>query len=299
MWTVIEKLPKFCLWEDEQDVDIVNPYKFDPHEFRKTWRLPSLRHRKLANLIRKLEIYGLGSTTDISLCMIPAFSFKDLLPNDQILKLVPQISPERGWVETARSYKDLLLIDIGTQIEERFSLSVVVMIMDFLYFALEPYYTADHLAEDDYPMDNDKPNENNVNKETPTGKYDDLDSDFRSELFGIVSIIALGKLKEIVKKLAPLYELQGRRKDLAKVFQYFESDVTGDAAEEWQSIAKCFREEKITIPPNFFTEYTEKLGFSKVHVMVCTRSAIIKDMIESGDSASGIMDLKGFGDDGK
>ncbi|KAK7432975.1 hypothetical protein QQZ08_000446 [Neonectria magnoliae] len=143
MWAVAEELPKDCLRKsstsNQQDVDIDGGNKFNPHDFIQTWHWPTLRHRELTKVIRQMEAYGLGTTIDILLCMIPALSFKDLLPNQAMLKLIPQFGHGQGWAETARFYNRLLETSLGNAIEENFCYAVVVAAMDFLYFACEPY----------------------------------------------------------------------------------------------------------------------------------------------------------------
>ncbi|KAH7129076.1 hypothetical protein EDB81DRAFT_888844 [Dactylonectria macrodidyma] len=93
MWTVVEELPKDCLHQgfisNQQDVEIDGHNKLDPYEFIQSWHWPVLRHRKLTKVVRQMELYGLGRTNDVLLCMIPALRFKDLLPSHTMLKLIP------------------------------------------------------------------------------------------------------------------------------------------------------------------------------------------------------------------
>ncbi|KAF3054087.1 hypothetical protein E8E11_011412 [Didymella keratinophila] len=93
---------------------------------------------------QQLVNFGIGTQDEILLCMIPAFSSKDLLPNHVILKLIPQVRLGQGWAETARCYNRLLEQSMRvtyheTIAEEKFCYNVLVATVDFLIFASEPY----------------------------------------------------------------------------------------------------------------------------------------------------------------
>lgn len=201
MWTVVEQLPEDCLRQGvlntEQDVEIESRHTFDPHEFVNTWRRPTLRHRQLTKLVRQLETYGLGTQSEIMLCMIPAFSSRDLLPNHVILKLVPQIRHGQGWAETARCYNRLLEQSMrveprGNMAEEKFCYNVVVATIDFLCFACEPY--DQHVVAPE---------------------------ELSTELEDIVARLSSIKFAPIVQKLAQAYFLQQRHAVIADIFELF------------------------------------------------------------------------------
>lgn len=143
MWTVVEHLPEGCLRQgfqcSEQDVEIEGRHTFDPHEFDETWRRPLLRHRQLTKLVRQVESFELGNSTEVLLCMIPAFSYRDLLPNHVMLQLILEVGHGQGWVETAHCYNRLLETSLETDVEESFCYSIIVTTVDFLCFACEPY----------------------------------------------------------------------------------------------------------------------------------------------------------------
>ncbi|KAK7420800.1 hypothetical protein QQX98_002604 [Neonectria punicea] len=234
MWTVAEALPKDRLRKsftsNQPDIEIDGGNKFNPQEFIQTWHWPTLRHRELTKVIRQMEAYGLGTTIDILLCMIPALSFKDLLPNQTMLKLVPQFGHGQGWAETARCYNRLLETSIGTATEENFCYAVVVAVMDFLYFACEPY--------DEYI--------------TPPWEL-------RDELKDIVGQLVSEKFVHAVKKLAPVYTLQHRREAFAYIFKQFKSGEGTD------SCLKVFETMNINVDMEF-GKHT--LGFSELHQRV-------------------------------
>ncbi|KAH7244825.1 hypothetical protein B0J15DRAFT_537647 [Fusarium solani] len=188
MWTVVEFLPKNCLNpgidEIQQEVEIESPKEFNAYDssFAQDWLRIKLRHRQLTKVVRKMESYGLGSTTDILLCMIPALSSRNLLPNQAILKLMPPICHEQ-LLETIKTDK--------VSEEDRLSVGIVVASMDFLSFAYEPY---------DEQMKSPR----------------DLDD----ELEAIAQELLSPKFTTIMEKLAPVYRRQYRHSLLYSVLQY-------------------------------------------------------------------------------
>ena len=235
MWTVVEKLPQDCLRKEERDVEIIDRHKFDPRDISNTWHLPTLKHRKLVRVVRNLESFRLGRMSDILLCMIPALSSRDLLPNDQLLKLVPQIDSSRGWVETARYHRELLRTHMITQTKERFSFAVAVRAIDFLLLAFEPYLDITELGKD-----------------------------LQEELAHIGAELVNGKLGEVVEILAPVYELQERPLKKLVDFKCLPSANAG-------IVGQTRRPSQIAgnlMSHSTFKRYHEELGFTKLHQAV-------------------------------
>ena len=263
MWTVVERLPSHCLRNPEEDVDVLNPYNFDIRQFGNTWHLPTLRHRALSKMVQQMESYGLGRVSDILLCMIPALSFKDLLPNDRILTLIPQMSSGRSWVESARCHNELLKIGMGTHTEDRFAFSVVVRAIDFLYVAFEPY-----------KQNNDR------------GKDDDLDdhntltSDLREELSNLVNTLASKRFKAVLRILVPVYELQKRRKELLNIFNRLHSYEEEEESKGLKSINTSFELEQNSVDEDFFERQGKNLDFTKLHINVCRHIFSGRDWIQ-------------------
>ncbi|KAJ4203265.1 hypothetical protein NW767_005380 [Fusarium falciforme] len=199
MWTVAELLQRNCLNpgidEIQQEVEMEGPKEFNAYDssFAQNWLRIKLRHRQLTKVVRKMESYGLGSTTDILLCMIPALSSRNLLPNQAILKLMPRVSSGRGWVETAICHKKLLKTIKTDKVseEDQFSVAIVVASMDFLSFAYEPY-------------------------DEQTKPPQDLDSELKT----IAQELLSPKFITILEKLAPVYRRQYRHRLLYDVLQY-------------------------------------------------------------------------------
>ncbi|RSM02866.1 hypothetical protein CEP52_007767 [Fusarium oligoseptatum] len=147
-----------------------------------------------------MESYGLGSTTDILLCMVPALSSRHLLPNQAILKLMPRVGPGQGWAETAICHKKLLETIKTDKVseEDRFSVNIVVASMDFLSFAYEPY-------------------------DERTKPPQDLDD----ELGAIAQELLSSKFTTIMERLAPIYRRQFRHELFYNALQYPAGPVRG------------------------------------------------------------------------
>lgn len=269
MWTVSERLPRGFLRKgfssDEQDVEIDGPHKFVPYHFAQTWHRPTLRHRQLTKVVRQMEKIGLGSTNDILMCMIPALSFKDLLPNQPMLELLPQVGSGQGWVETARCYNRLLETPIGTTIEEDFCYAVVVKTMDFLHLACEPY------------DDSIRPS-----------------PELNDQLKTIVETLS-SKFVDVVSKLIPIFNLQQRGDAFRDIFASF-------GYEELRDLPDNFPMQGNHQDDEYMNLLERKLGFSKGHRKVC--GSRIKEKEKAQDSETGPgqgRDLgpTSFGKDGK
>ncbi|KAF2450262.1 hypothetical protein P171DRAFT_438940 [Karstenula rhodostoma CBS 690.94] len=143
MWTVFEQLPGNCLRpgyaDTEHDIEIKGRHTFDLHGIENTWHRSTLRHKRLTNLVRELEKNGLGKYIDILLCMIPALSSKDPLPNHVMFRLIPPLRQGQSWTAITRAYSSLLRTKIRTSLPELFCYNVVIGVMDCLQFASEPY----------------------------------------------------------------------------------------------------------------------------------------------------------------
>lgn len=242
MWTISEYLPRDFLSQDlsskEENVEIDGRHRFVLDELLDTWQRPTLRHRTLTKLVRQMETFGLGTMTDILLCIVPVLSAEDLLPNSAILKLVPE--PQRGqsWSEIARAYRDVLdYIPISMLAEERFCYAVITRIMDFFYVACEPYDSS--LLP---PLE------------------------LRLTLAQLFS--SLRDFWPVVVKLAPVYDAQGRKKQFVRYFRFFEGEnkdqnESGDADDVADKISQFERAGLSEMKTDFLER---KLGFGKGHI---------------------------------
>lgn len=234
IWAIVEHLPENCL---SLDFNGTNEDKIEGHDrfyqdsFHQTWYLPKLSHEKLTETVRQIESYGMGSKIDILLCLIPALSFKDLLPNHAILQLIPPFSKNQGWAATARCYTNLMATSLRNDKPEILCFIVAIHTMDFLHLAYQPY---------------DKFNE-------PPKELDD-------ELKSIVRKLGTSKFAQVVRTLVPMHNLQGRRATFDSIFgRYMNGAHASDGSREMYRIPNTDIDEG----------YPKKsLGFSEPHEKV-------------------------------
>ncbi len=231
MWTVAEYLPRDCLQQpvlsDEEDVEIDGQQKLVTYDFYQSWLRPKLRHRHLTTVVRQMEGFGLGTMNDILFCMVPSLSFKDLLPDNTMLKLMPQLCQNLSRVDAARFYRYLLSTPIGP--DEKYCYAVIVAVMDFLFVACTPY-------------------DANL---TPPKELD-------WELGFIIQTLASPPLSQVLNKLAPVYELQGRRARFLEIFQQYHSRWT-----QGKDHVQVYSNPSLEIAADFLET---KLGFSEGHM---------------------------------
>lgn len=200
MWTIAERLPRDCLRQREKsstDSIKIDSGTFNLYAFKDTWCCPKLSNVRLDTFVKYVEAVGLGSASEILLCMVPALSFKDLLPNERILSLMPlefQQIQRHGWAQTAKFYRNLLESSIGAKIEEYFAFAAVVEAMEFVYLACEPF-TKDIKPE----------------------------KELDKELKEVVKKLAVD-FPDILRELSPVYNLQKRLETFKVVFHHYASD---------------------------------------------------------------------------
>lgn len=199
IWAITERLERSCLQGEDKSLDAVkvDPGVFSLDSFKESWHGVKITHSRLERFVEYAVTAGLGTRSEILLCMVPAFSFRDLLPNENVLSLMPS-DPQRiqqhGWTRTASFYYSLLESDIGVAIEEYFAVAVVVETMEFIYMAFEPYTDDENVK---IPPD-------------PDLKYE------TGRLVGCLS----ERFQFILKKLLPVYACQRRRRIFQGIFRY-------------------------------------------------------------------------------
>jgi hypothetical protein len=198
MWTVAQHLPKDCLNppanQTQQEVEVEGANTFESYDFQQTWPRLRLRHRRLTELVRKMESFGMGSTHDILLCIIPALSYMRLLPNQAVSKLIPRMGSGRGWAETASCHRQLLeTIHTGKILRDTLDIRIVITTMDFLLFAFEPY-----------------------------GEHIEVPPDLNDELSIIVDDLCRPIFADLMEKLVPVYRLQRRQSAFESIFRRFQ-----------------------------------------------------------------------------
>lgn len=88
MWFISRKLPKNCLplsFDDEREVEFQDRTNLGLGSLEATRSSSKLSHPKLSALVQEVKSYGWGSRDDILLCIIPALSAHDRLPNPAIV----------------------------------------------------------------------------------------------------------------------------------------------------------------------------------------------------------------------
>lgn len=199
MWTVAQHLPEDCLTptadQTENEVEVEGAHTFESYNLEQTWPTLRLRHRRLTEMVRQIESFGMGRTRDILLCMIPALSYMRLLPNQVVLKLIPRVGPGRGWAETASCHRKLL----GTiqknkiSLRDKLDIGIVTTTMDFLSLACEPY-----------------------------GEHIELPLSLNLELSNIVENLCSPTFAGLMEKLVPVYRRQRRQSSFENIFHRFQ-----------------------------------------------------------------------------
>ncbi|KAG5751047.1 hypothetical protein H9Q70_006325 [Fusarium xylarioides] len=202
IWTAVKGSSKGLLQRDIdgiRQVEIEGVHMFDSQSFAQTWLRPRLRHRQLSKTIRQMETYGLGTMNEILLCIIPAFSHMDLLPNQEILKLMPRIRYGHEWVEVAMCHTTLLqrIKEPSNKEVERLTADAIISTINFLLLAYEPY------------DENTKPSQ-----------------ELSSELKEIVAKLVSPALSIVMEKIIPFYHLQHRCEAIVRLFCQF-SELQG------------------------------------------------------------------------
>lgn len=234
MWTVARRLPKDCInpsfEEIHKEVEIDGPQTFEPYDFDQMWPRFKLRHRRLTELVRQIESYDLGRTEHILLCMIPALSKSNLMPNQAILKRIPRVGSGHGWVETARCYRKLLDTSTGDEVSpnDRLGLGIVTNTMDFLTLAWEPYDA--------------------INKPP---------SELKDELSAIAEQLVSLKFSRVMRMLHPVHQFQQRQVLFDRIF----SQLVPEMPQEYLQASRLSED----LDQIFAQDY---LGFTKYHLEV-------------------------------
>jgi hypothetical protein len=198
MWTVASHIP----WDFLRDKDSggtgaikIDLGTFSPYEFRSTWYYPKLKSVLLDKFVKYAEAAGLGSVSDILLCMVPALSFNDRLPNEKMLSLMVPLDFQQiqihGWARTATFYHELLELSTGADIDDFFAVAAVVKSMDFIYFAYQPFT-----------------------------RSIEPDEDLARELKKVVERLAQG-FATTLEHLSPVYEMQRRSEIFRAIFEEY------------------------------------------------------------------------------
>jgi hypothetical protein len=179
-----------------------------------------LSGRKLNNLnltrfVTYAEKQGLGTADEILLCIIPTFSFYDRLPNDAVLGCdLPGIKfsgSSKSRDQTCERYSyflDWIHERKGASLGEYISIAGVARTVEFIYLmALD---LANREASDSFES---KPDSRPDNGESiPDSDMErPRKSKISKELTKLLQLLS-GPFSDVLEKLLPFYELQGRKK---------------------------------------------------------------------------------------
>ncbi|RMJ01462.1 hypothetical protein CDV36_015794, partial [Fusarium kuroshium] len=141
IWIISGHLPRNCLHQGESNardfVQVDSATNFNPDNLRFDWYKPNLSHSLLMSVGKEGESLGLGTATDILLCVIPALRFRDLLPNEAILGLMPSVPKgikQYGWETMTNLYGQLLGL-CRNHDGEHFATATLVEVIEFILLA--------------------------------------------------------------------------------------------------------------------------------------------------------------------
>ncbi|KAF5689053.1 hypothetical protein FDENT_4555 [Fusarium denticulatum] len=208
---------------------------FGGFNFEQLWQQQKLSHPKLTRLASQMESLGLGSTTDILLCIIPALSSQNLLPNDILLTRIPPIDPNQGWMNLLRCYTELLDKATGFQKQDKLRSSVTIHAMEFLYQAFHAY-----------------------------DRFNRISFDQRSGLQDLTRalISRSRKQKRFFTRLSQVYRVQKRLDTFEQVFRLFRAS---DKEVERLGLVKL----KLIKQKSFKSFAVKYLNFSDDHTLFC------------------------------
>ncbi|KAF4336100.1 serine threonine phosphatase 6 regulatory ankyrin repeat subunit A [Fusarium beomiforme] len=233
IWTVIEYLPKDFLNQGSvsvrESVAVLPPKKIDLQSFDPTIGR-KLQHKLLTKFSLHAEKESLGSSDDVLLCMIPAFSYNDVLPNDAALQIaLPKPRERKTWAKDATNYSNLLDSLVKNCVKNAtdfLSLAILVHALEFTYLMVlddENMECERNLRRGvalDVVDDSNRPNKNvpgnsglkiisNTNAKLPHKKSSQLIEGLLKNLFEC--------FPGVLKKLILFYQLQGRKEAFIKI----------------------------------------------------------------------------------
>ncbi|WAO95424.1 B30.2/SPRY domain-containing protein [Fusarium falciforme] len=151
IWAATEHMSKNILHQGEPNVPefvkLDPATEFDPDNLISNWYKPRLSHPRLSQAVKGIESWGLGTVNDILLCMIPALGFRDLLPNEVVLGLMPSIPEgirQHGCQEMTHLYRKLLA-RCSSRDGECFVTAVLLETIEFILIASESLALIDTL----------------------------------------------------------------------------------------------------------------------------------------------------------
>lgn len=208
MWAISPSIPRDSFAQatvDDSDL-------FDGTDFEITWNLPTLRNKKMMKLARDIEAFGLGPVEDVLLAIIPPLSYRGILPNEVMMRVllrkIGDYEEYHNWSQAQRVYLNLLQLDMDPRRMDRISYEIVVELIEFLFIAKE--------ALDDLDDWND-------NKQAKSLK--------EAEESISVTLRNNELLFNVARELQLFFRRQGRDKTFEGLFKKFEEDRTQPSLE--------------------------------------------------------------------
>ncbi|KAG5655398.1 hypothetical protein KAF25_000647 [Fusarium avenaceum] len=249
MWTIGELIPRQALHQGSleigENVKVQSSSMFDLHS-----NVGKLSGRKLNNVnltrfVTYAEKQGLGTTDEILLCIIPTFSFYDRLPNDVVLGCdqpelkLPGSSRSKDQACAHYSYFLNWIHDKkGASLTEYISIAAVARTMEYIYLlaldlanseaSIVSESKRDSRSEDGESM-SDEDSERSGSSDSSSDSDPEADSTsshvidrpikskISKELTTLLELL-LGPFSDILERLLPFYELQGRKKTIVDLF---------------------------------------------------------------------------------
>lgn len=218
IWAIIDHLPIDFLHQGDLNVQnfvrIQSPGTIDLPSSENSTLGFKLSHVKLTSFTQYAEKEGLGSADDVLSCMIPAFSFKDRLPNEMVInRLFPQeilCHKRREWVGLSPKYINLIQNAESfttSTTEDRLSVAVVAVTMEYIYLMA---YDRSNFHVD---LDDTKRKSSGVVGEVkvqinPKYGVDDLEVD--DNLKSLIQHVSNERFRGVLNELSHFYKLQKR-----------------------------------------------------------------------------------------
>jgi hypothetical protein len=115
--------------------------RFEVSQFASTWNLLTLRNKLLSKLVYEIAETGVATIEDVLLCIIPPFSVRGLLPNNDVLRVlldrVQDAEKDHDWMQVKDIYLNLLKLDLNPSKQDRLCYAVLAELIEFLFFTLE------------------------------------------------------------------------------------------------------------------------------------------------------------------
>lgn len=215
MWAISELIPS----DSFHEATVEDSDQFIVADFERSWGRPTLRNRRMMKIVRDIERFGLGSTEDILLSIIPPLSTRGILPNEKMVDLLLEkakgCEPLHDWQQASEIYKRILDLHMDPRRGDRISYVIVVELIEFLFLAKE--------AVDDRKDRGDPPSGNKQARS------------LTDAVTGITErLLSHTLLLDVVQKLRWFYGKQCRQRKFNSLFPQYEIPTSTPTAVKTQ-----------------------------------------------------------------